>query len=157
MGAKATKERAAQNQELADAIMTLVEAMGVIGNIHGDTRKLLALSETFARRWPVLAVDAAQPRTKKMKKLLAAAVVVAFATPSHAIYTECTVTKDTETMNRPGGRHEPRWPNLKKGGSIAIRDIFQDWVFVTYFTDQYEYGWVPRNALINCQSREGTP
>jgi hypothetical protein len=53
MGAKATKERAAQNQELADAIMTLVEAMGVIGNIHGDTRKLRALSETFARRWPV--------------------------------------------------------------------------------------------------------
>jgi hypothetical protein len=93
-----------------------------------------------------------------MKRLfLIAAVVVAFATPSHAIYTECIVKKDTETLNRPGGHREPRWPGLQKGENVAIRDIFQDWVFVTYFSDQYEYGSVPRNVLVNCQAKEGTP
>ena len=28
------------------------------------------------------------------------AIAVAFATPSHAVFTECTVKKDTVTMNR---------------------------------------------------------
>jgi hypothetical protein len=91
-----------------------------------------------------------------MKKLLlSVAIVVAFAPPSHAIYTECTVKKDTMTLNRPGGNHEPRWSNLEEGETVAIRDVFQNWVFVTYSGD--EYGWVPRNALINCQKMEGTP
>jgi hypothetical protein len=95
-----------------------------------------------------------------MKKfLLAAAVVIAFATPSHAIYTECTVKKDMDIVNRPGGdRGDPRWPSLQKGENVAIRDSFQSWVFVTFFDDDgSHYGWVQRNALTNCQAREGTP
>jgi hypothetical protein len=89
--------------------------------------------------------------------LLAAGVVMAFATSSHAAHTACTVKQDTATLNRPGGNQEPRWPRLQKGEEIAIRDIFQDWAFITFFIDDYEYGWVPRNVLINCQLKEGTP
>jgi hypothetical protein len=91
--------------------------------------------------------------------LMIAAALLAFATPSHAIYTECTVKKDMDVVNRPGGdRGDPRWPSLQKGGKAAIRDVFQDWVFVTFFDDDgSHYGWVRRSALANCQAREGTP
>jgi hypothetical protein len=94
-----------------------------------------------------------------MKKLLlATAAVVAFTTPSYAFYTECTVQKDTDRVNRPGGGTEPRWASLEKGEKVAIRDTYRDWVFVTYFVDdRYEYGWVPRNSLGNCQAKDGTP
>jgi hypothetical protein len=98
-------------------------------------------------------------RNQMKKFLLAAAVVIAFATPSHAIYTECTVKKDMDIVNRPGSdRGDPRWPSLQKGENVAIRDSFQSWVFVTFFDDDgSHYGWVQRNALTNCQAREGTP
>lgn len=95
-----------------------------------------------------------------MKKLLlAAAALVTFATPLHAFYTECTVTKDIETMDRPHGITMGRWSPLKKGGKVAVRDTYQDWVFVLHFSDDghEEYGWVPRNVLDNCKSQEGTP
>jgi hypothetical protein len=94
-----------------------------------------------------------------MKRLLlAAAAVAAFATPSYASYTECAVQKDTDMVNRPGGSTDPRWSPLEKGNKVAIRDTYRDWVFVVHFVDdRSEYGWVPRDALVKCQPREGTP
>jgi hypothetical protein len=98
-----------------------------------------------------------------MRKLLlvaaAVAIAVGSATPSRASFTECTVREDTLAVNRLGGRTEPRWSGLKKGEKVAIRDVHQDWVFITYFPDPTspEYGWVPRKILVNCQVREGTP
>ena len=94
-----------------------------------------------------------------MKKLLlATAAVVASSAPSYASYTECTVRKDTDLVNRPGGLTEPRWSPLEKGGKVAIRDTYRDWVFVVHFVDDRgEYGWVPRNALVTCQAKDGTP
>jgi hypothetical protein len=95
----------------------------------------------------------------KKQLLLAAAALVSFATPSHAFYTECTVKKDIEAMDRPHGITMGRWSPLKKGEKVAVRDTYQDWVFVLHFPDggQGEYGWVPRNILDNCKSQEGTP
>jgi hypothetical protein len=91
-------------------------------------------------------------------KTLLAAALVALATPAMAAYTECTVKKDTDIVNSPGGHVEPRWPTLKKGDDVSIRDVHQDWIFVTFFrADQYRYGWLRRNVLINCEQREGTP
>ena len=92
------------------------------------------------------------------KLLLATAAVVAFATASHASYTECIVQKDTDLVTRPGGPPEPRWSPLEKGEKVAIRDTYRDWVFVVHFVDDRgDYGWLPRNTLINCQAKEGTP
>jgi hypothetical protein len=94
-----------------------------------------------------------------MKKLLlAAAALVAFATPSRAFYTECTVKKDIAAMDRPQGRPIFRWHPLTKGGKVSIFDTYQDWVFVSHFeSGSDEYGWVPRNTLDNCKPQEGTP
>jgi SH3-like domain-containing protein len=94
-----------------------------------------------------------------MKTLLAAVViVVALATPSHAAYTECTVQGGTDPLNRPGGNSDPRWRTLDKGTDVAIRDTYQNWVFVTFFDgDHMQYGWVQRSALANCRAKEGTP
>jgi hypothetical protein len=86
------------------------------------------------------------------------AVGIAFATPAHAFYTECTVQADTQPVNRPGGNTEPRWSPLEKGDKVAIRDTYQDWVFVYRYQDESaHYYWVRRNVLRNCREQEGTP
>ena len=95
-----------------------------------------------------------------MKRLpfIAAALVALVPTSSRAFYTECSVQKDIELANRPGGQTEPRWVPLEKGNKVAIRDTYQDWVFVLHWTgDSSEYGWLPRNALASCRPKEGTP
>jgi hypothetical protein len=70
--------------------------------------------------------------------LLIAAALLALATPSHAIYTECTVKKDTDTLNRSQTRvpHDDanfgigtlgpslRWPCwARKRPGVACRPI----------------------------------
>jgi len=94
-----------------------------------------------------------------MKKvLLVTATVIVFTRPTLASYTECVALKETELVNRPRGRTDPRWPPLDKGNKVAIRDTYRDWAFVVHFVDDRdEYGWVPRSALTNCKTREGTP
>jgi hypothetical protein len=98
-----------------------------------------------------------------MKKILfAAAVVVAFATPSHASYTQCTVTRDIDKVSRPSrdGDTPPRWHKLQKGDKVAIREVFSGWTFVQQWAEQAreeQYGWVPSNVLVNCRAMEGTP
>ncbi|NOJ39072.1 hypothetical protein [Bradyrhizobium australiense] len=96
-----------------------------------------------------------------MKKLLlAAAALIALPVASHAAYTECTVPKETELANRPGGQTEPRWLPIEKGQKVAIRDTYRDWVFVVHFgkdSGESVYGWVQRSDLANCRAREGTP
>ena len=96
-----------------------------------------------------------------MKRMLITVAALALLwTAAHASYTECIVKQDTETLNRPNGTHDPRWSNLSKGERVAIRDVFQDWAFVTFYTDRaegYEYGWLPRSVLTSCKMREGTP
>lgn len=94
-----------------------------------------------------------------MKKILfSAAIMMASTAPLQAFYTECTVQKDTAAANRPSGNTEPRWPLFENGQKVAIRDIYRDWVFVTRVdNDRYEYGWIPRDVLRNCQRRDGTP
>jgi hypothetical protein len=91
--------------------------------------------------------------------LALAAAVVASATPSHAVYTECIVQKDTAAVSRPGGRTMPRWTPLERGEKVATMDVYRDWVFVLHFVndDREEYGWVPRSVLRGCQAKEGTP
>jgi opacity protein-like surface antigen len=64
-----------------------------------------------------------------MKKLLlAAAAVAALATPAYASHWECTVQKDTHSMNRPNARY-PEWrlPGFEKGDVISIRDTVGRW------------------------------
>jgi hypothetical protein len=99
------------------------------------------------------------------------AAVLAWATPSHASYTECTVQKDTVTVNRPGGDYgDPRWTPLEKGEKVAIRSVYNsktkkegskpyDWVFITHWNSSkdQQWGWVPANVLSNCQPMEETP
>jgi len=54
--------------------------------------------------------------------LMLGAAAMAVATPLYASYTECTVQKDTVTVNRPGGDYgDPRWTPLEKGEKVAIR------------------------------------
>jgi hypothetical protein len=110
-----------------------------------------------------------------MKKLLLGLMVGATAMvgSAHASYTECTVQKDTATVNRPGGHSMPRWTPLKKGDTVAIMDTYPlsaresgvvkpiqhyDWIFIFHREHTAsEYGWVPANVLVNCQPMEGTP
>jgi len=93
-----------------------------------------------------------------MKKLLlAAATVVAFATPSLAGHAECIVQKETQSMNRPEARYpEYRLPRFEKGDVVSIRDAYRAWDFVTSRDQNTGYGWVPHNVLGNCQTKEGT-
>jgi hypothetical protein len=72
--------------------------------------------------------------SKLLTTVTALSVLAALSSPSHAVYTGCTVKKDTDLVNRPGGNSDPRWPTLQRGEDVAIRDVFRDWVFVTYFT-----------------------
>jgi hypothetical protein len=66
--------------------------------------------------------------------------------------------KEIEAVSRPGGQTQPRWRPLEKREKVAIRDVYQDWVFVLHFVDEHEeYGWVPRAALMRCQAKDGTP
>jgi hypothetical protein len=92
------------------------------------------------------------------KPLAIAALSLAMQAPAQAVYTECSVTKDTSIVNRPNGNADPRWSSLKKGDKVAIRDIYQDWRFV-FFRDlgENQYGWLPKSVLINCERQEGTP
>jgi hypothetical protein len=74
-----------------------------------------------------------------------------------ASYTQC-IKKDAGGLNRRGGNIEPRWFLLDNGTSVAIRDVYRDWSFITHFSDdQYQYGWVPSNILGKCQRQDGTP
>ncbi|MCP1762373.1 hypothetical protein [Bradyrhizobium japonicum] len=94
------------------------------------------------------------------KSLLAAAAMFAFPAISHASYTECTMPKETELANRPGGQTEPRWLPIEKDQKVAIRDTFRDWVFVVHFdkdSGESVYGWVQRNDLASCRAKDGTP
>jgi hypothetical protein len=96
------------------------------------------------------------------KTLLAGVAVLSVlsASAAHASFTQCAVREDTETLNRPGGNHDPRWASPKKGDRVALRDAFKDWVFITWFPYEgggYEYGWLSRSVLINCHVHEGTP
>lgn len=96
-----------------------------------------------------------------MKKvLLTAAALTAVPALAHASYTECTVPKETELANRPGGQTDPRWLPIEKGQKVAIRDTYRDWVFVVHFDKDSggsAYGWVQRNDLANCRAKDGTP
>jgi hypothetical protein len=61
-------------------------------------------------------------------------------------------------LNRPGGSTVGRWTPLERDAKVAIRDTYQDWVFVLHWVDdQQQYGWVLRNALDKCRVQEGTP
>jgi hypothetical protein len=95
-----------------------------------------------------------------MKKLLlAAAAVVALATPAYASHWECTLQKDTHSMNRPNARY-PEWrlPGFEKGDVISIRDTVGRWDFITRSgpSDDPGYGWVPHSVLGNCRAADGT-
>jgi hypothetical protein len=88
----------------------------------------------------------------------AALALLAIPLPAHAFYTECTVRKTVDAVNRPGGSADPRWLPLERGAKVAIRDTYQDWIFVTYVGEaHYEYRWLPRSAVDHCASQEGTP
>ena len=107
-----------------------------------------------------------------MKKLpIAIATVAMLATsPSQAFYTGCTVREDTRMVTRPGGDlTPPRWHTLEKGDDVALFEwypqpdwkrktpsgiILAPWLFVDH---DEQYGWVPREALDNCQKKYGTP
>jgi len=52
-----------------------------------------------------------------LKFLLAGTAAVALTTGASASYTECTVAKDTELSNRPGGQTEPRYLPVNKATS----------------------------------------
>ena len=92
------------------------------------------------------------------KLLLTAVAVIALMAPASAFYTECTVTKDTELANRPGGQTEPRYMSVNKGDKVAFRDKYQDWWFVMHAKDgSTDYGWLPENVLTKCKKMDGTP
>lgn len=93
-----------------------------------------------------------------IKILLASAALTALTAPASAFYTECTVAKDTELANRPGGQTEPRYMPVNKGDKVAFRDKYQDWWFVMHYADgRTDYGWLPQNVLTRCKKMEGTP
>jgi hypothetical protein len=100
-----------------------------------------------------------------MKLLIAILLATAaLSSPTHAIYTECTLQNDIDAATRPNGFTVPRWKMLEKGEKVAIRETHQNWVFVHRWIQggrggggHAEYGWVPRNTLLNYQAREGTP
>ena len=99
-------------------------------------------------------------------------LATAMVTSVNAFYTQCTVHKDIEPVNRPNGETVPRWPSLEKGEKVAIRSTYNsktksaathehkyyNWVFIYYFRPGEQwFGWVPANVLDNCQAMEGTP
>jgi hypothetical protein len=88
--------------------------------------------------------------------VLAATIII--TTPAQASFTECTVKKGIDILNRPDGHLEGRFTPLEKGEKVAIRDTYQDWVFVLHFvTDHNEYGWIKRNSVDSCKAMDGTP
>jgi hypothetical protein len=92
-----------------------------------------------------------------MKAILILALLLT-STPALAFYTECSATKDMGLATRPDGPTEPRYQRIEKGDKLAFRNSYKDWWFVLpYKGDTTEYGWVPRNALTDCQRQEGTP
>lgn len=93
-----------------------------------------------------------------MKFLLATVAVVGLTAPASAFYTECTVTKDIELANRPGGQTEPRYQPVDKGDKVAFRDKYQEWWFVMHSKDGItDYGWLPENVVTRCKKMDGTP
>jgi hypothetical protein len=88
------------------------------------------------------------------------AALALLTTGAQAFWTECTVNKEIDAVDRPHGENgSPRWETLAKGTKIALRDTYQDWAFVSHRRDEgnEEYGWVPRGILSNCKPQEGTP
>jgi SH3-like domain-containing protein len=65
-------------------------------------------------------------------------------------------------MNRPGADYpESRLPYFKKGSMVSIGAEYHDWVFITDRNldrndENSGYGWVPRNILSSCKSKDGT-
>jgi len=89
---------------------------------------------------------------------IAVLVGLALTTPARAFYTECTVTKDTQLTNRPGGKTDVRYGSVMKGDKVAFRDKHKDWWFVLHYRDgSTRYGWLPKSILTACKVMEGTP
>lgn len=92
------------------------------------------------------------------KFLLAGFAVLALTAPANAFYTECTVSKEAELANRPGGNIDPRFQPVEKGDKVAFRDKFEGWWFVMHSKDGItDYGWLPENILTRCKKMDGTP
>jgi hypothetical protein len=93
-----------------------------------------------------------------MKFLIVTVAVLASTATASAFYTECTVSKEAELSNRPGGQTEPRYMPVDKGDKVAFRDKYQDWWFVMHSKDgTTDYGWLPESVLTRCKKMEGTP
>jgi hypothetical protein len=64
-----------------------------------------------------------EPQMTMKTLLLAAAIVTGLTAPAYASHWECTVQKETHSMNRPGASYpEYRLPNFEKGDVVSIRD-----------------------------------
>ena len=98
-----------------------------------------------------------------MKRLLLApaiaAALLSHVPSAHAFYTECTIRSVIRPVNRPGGEPDPRWWPLDPGKKVAIRDTYHDWIFVFWDRGEGipEYGWLRRDDVDHCKSRDGTP
>lgn len=95
-----------------------------------------------------------------MKRIAAVAILLlTFATPSYAFYTQCTVIKDTDGVTRPRGTISmPRWSPLERGSKVAVMDTYRDWDFVLHFIEDHEeYKWVKGSILTDCHAEDGTP
>jgi hypothetical protein len=95
-------------------------------------------------------------------------MAVAAINPANAIYTQCTVRQEIKTLDRPGGNTISRLPPLAIGEKVTIISVYNsktnkggsgpyDWVFIghRYVDDEQQRGWVPANALSNCQPMDG--
>jgi hypothetical protein len=104
-----------------------------------------------------------EPMNKLLKPLAVAAMSIAMLSSAAAFYTECTVAKDMQLATRPDGPSEPRYMPVNKGDKVAFRASYENWWFVLNYGpdgrdgDRADYGWLPKNVLIECQGREGTP
>jgi hypothetical protein len=76
--------------------------------------------------------------------LTAIATLIGLCTQANAMYTQCTVQKTLDALDRPNGQS---FFTLDKGDSVTIEGKYKkNWVFVHSEKVQH-WGWVLRNVL----------